>query len=141
MTYWLFKSEPGNWSWEDHKKLGDKGRPVKRSRNYQANNNMKAMRSGDLGFFYHSVNEKRIVGIVKVIREHYPDPTDESGRFGVVDVVALSDMPNPVTLMDVKMNPALENMVLVNNSRLSVQPVKRQEWREICRMGDVREIA
>lgn len=136
MAYWLFKSEPGNWSWQDHKKRGDNGCPVKRSRNYQANNYMKAMALGDLGFFYHSVNEKRIVGLVKITKEHYLDPTDDSGRFGVVDVVAVADMPDPVTLKDVKTNPNLEDMVLVNNSRLSVQPVTSREWREICRMGN-----
>lgn len=135
MAYWLFKSEPGNWSWEQHKALGENGRPPKRSRNYQANNNMKEMKRGDYGFFYHSVKEKRIVGIVRVTREHYPDETDKTGRFGIVDVVAIEDMPNPVTLGDIKSNPDLENMVLVNNSRLSVQPVAEREWQIICRMG------
>jgi predicted RNA-binding protein with PUA-like domain len=98
MAYWLFKSEPGNWSWEDHKKTGKKGHPVKRSRNHLANKHMKQMEKGDKGFFYHSVNEKRVVGVVEVVKEFYPDETDPTGRFGVVDVIPLADMPHPVTL-------------------------------------------
>jgi len=107
-------------------------------RNHQANNNMKAMKVGDKGFFYHSVNEKRIVGIVEVAREHYPDHTDESGRFGMVDVKTVGPVKTPVTLADVKANPKLSEMVLVNNSRLSVQPVTAPEWREVCRMAGVK---
>jgi predicted RNA-binding protein with PUA-like domain len=136
MAYWLFKTEPGTWSWDD---------PVKNGvehwdgvRNHQANNNMKAMKVGDKGFFYHSVNEKRIVGIVEVAREHYPDHTDESGRFGMVDVKTVGPVKTPVTLADVKANPKLSEMVLVNNSRLSVQPVTAPEWREVCRMAGVK---
>lgn len=136
MAYWLFKSEPNTWSWDDQVEAGtDTWDGV---RNHQANNNMKAMKKGDLGFFYHSVNEKRIVGIVEVAREHYPDHTDESGRFGMVDVKPVRPVETPVTLADIKANPKLEDMVLVNNSRLSVQPVTAAEWREVCRMAGVK---
>lgn len=132
MAYWLFKSEPGTWSWDDQVKKGvEHWNGV---RNYQANNNMKAMKIGDKGFFYHSVNEKKIVGIVEVVREHYPDHTDESGRFGMVDLKAVTSVKTPVTLAEIKANPKLEKMVLVNNSRLSVQPVTAAEWKEVCRM-------
>jgi len=139
MAYWLFKSEPSTWSWEDQKKKGKKGEPWNGVRNYQANNNMKAMKKGDYGFFYHSVDEKRIVGIVRVIGEHRPDPTDEKGRFGLVDIEAVEDLPNPITLEDVKKEPALHEMVLVNNSRLSVQPVREDEWKLICKMGGLKK--
>lgn len=135
MAYWLFKSEPNNWSWEDHKKLGKKGHPVKRSRNHLANQHMKDMKKGDKGFFYHSVKEKRVVGLVEVVKEFYPDETDPSGRFGVVDVIALKDLPNPVELKDIKAEPACKDMVLVNNSRLSIQPVSEKEWNTVCKMG------
>ncbi|MGB1088758.1 MAG: EVE domain-containing protein, partial [Alphaproteobacteria bacterium] len=107
-------------------------------RNYQANNNMKEMKIGDLGFFYHSVDEKRVVGIVRVIKEHYPDHTDPKGRFGMVDIEAVMDMPTPVTLADVKGDPKLaDTMVLANNSRLSVQPVTAAEWKHVCKMGGI----
>jgi predicted RNA-binding protein with PUA-like domain len=132
MAYWLFKSEPGTWSWDDHVKKGTEH--WNGVRNYQANNNMKAMKVGDLGFFYHSVNEKQIVGIVEVVKEHYPDHTDPKGKFGMVDLKAVKPVEKPVTLADVKSNPKLEKMVLANNSRLSVQPVTAAEWKEICRM-------
>ncbi len=136
MAYWLFKSEPGTWSWDDHVKKGvEHWNGV---RNYQANNNMKAMKVGDRGFFYHSVNEKQIVGIVEVVKEHYPDHTDASGRFGMVDLKAVQPVKTPVTLAEIKTNPKLENMVLVKNSRLSVQPVTAAEWKEICRMTGVK---
>ncbi len=137
MAYWLFKTEPGNWSWEDHKKTGDRGHPVKRSRNHLANKNMKTMVKGDKGFFYHSVNEKRIVGIVEVVKEHYPDETDPTGRFGVVDVVPVRDVPNPVTLKDIRGELGCEDMVLVNNSRLSIQPVQEKEWNIVCKMAGI----
>ena len=136
MAYWLFKTEPGTWSWDDQVKKGVEHWDG--VRNHQANNNMKAMKVGDKGFFYHSVNEKRIVGIVEVAREHYPDHTDESGRFGMVDVKTVGPVKTPVTLADVKANPKLSEMVLVNNSRLSVQPVTAPEWREVCRMAGVK---
>lgn len=133
MAYWLFKSEPGAWSWDDQvKKSVEHWDGV---RNYQANNNMKAMKKGDLGFFYHSVDEKRVVGIVEVVREHYPDHTDKSERFGMVDVKAVKPVETPVTLAEIKANAKLADMVLVNNSRLSVQPVTAAEWKEVCRMA------
>jgi len=133
MAYWLFKTEPGTWSWDDQVKKGIEHWDG--VRNYQANNNMKAMKTGDQGFFYHSVNEKQIVGIVEVAREHYPDHTDESGRFSMVDLKTVKPVTTPVTLADCKSNPKLEKMVLVNNSRLSVQPVSAAEWKEVCRMA------
>ena len=139
MAYWLFKSEPSTWSWDDQKKKGAKGEPWNGVRNYQANNNMKAMKQGDLGFFYHSVDEKSIVGIVRVIGEHRPDPTDEKGKFGLVVIEAVEDMPKPVTLDDVKKEPALHEMVLANNSRLSVQPVRDEEWKLVCKMGGLKK--
>jgi len=135
MAYWLFKSEPSAWSWENQKKKGTKGEPWSGVRNYQANNNMKAMKKGDLGFFYHSVDEKQIVGIVRVIGEHKPDPTDESGRFGLVVVEAVTDLPKPVTLADIKAEPRLKDMAILKQSRLSVQPVRDTEWKLLCKMG------
>ncbi|HMM14914.1 MAG TPA: EVE domain-containing protein [Parvibaculum sp.] len=135
MAYWLFKSEPSAWSWDDQKKKGAKGEPWNGVRNYQANNNMKAMKKGDLGFFYHSVDEKRIVGIVRVIGEHRPDPTDETGRFGLVLVEAVCDLPKPVTLADIKAEPRLAEMAILKQSRLSVPPVRDEEWKLICKMG------
>tara|TARA_R110000824_G_scaffold118960_12_gene271858 strand:+ start:16724 stop:17149 length:426 start_codon:yes stop_codon:yes gene_type:complete len=140
MAYWLFKSEPNTWSWDDQKKKGAKGEPWNGVRNYQANNNMKAMKKGDLGFFYHSVEEKRIVGIVRVIGEHRPDPTDEKGKFGLVDIEAVEDMPNPVTLADVKAEPRLSESMLLKMSRLSVQPVRDAEWKLICKMGGMKKV-
>ncbi|MEM6602993.1 MAG: EVE domain-containing protein [Pseudomonadota bacterium] len=137
MQYWLFKSEPEAWSWEAQKAKGLKGEPWDGIRNYQANNNMKLMRIGDLGFFYHSVKERRIVGIVKVIKEHYPDHTDSSARFGMVDVVAVCDVPSPVTLADIKAHPELQDIALVKQSRLSVVPVNDIQWNILCAMGDV----
>ena len=133
MAYWLFKTEPDTWSWDDQVKKGTEH--WNGVRNRQANNNMKAMKKGDQAFFYHSVNEKRIVGIVEVVRAHYPDHTDESGRFGMVDIKTVKPVTTPVTLADCKANPKLEKMVLVNNSRLSVQPVTAAEWKEVCRMA------
>jgi Uncharacterized conserved protein len=135
MATWLFKTEPSAWSWEKQKKKGAKGEPWSGVRNYQAAANMKAMALGDRGFFYHSVDEKRIVGIVEVTGLYRPDPTDETGKFGLVDVVAVEDMPKPVTLAEIKANPKLAGMVLVKNSRLSVQPVSPAEWQIICKMG------
>jgi predicted RNA-binding protein with PUA-like domain len=141
MAYWLFKSEPDAWSWESQKKKLPQGESLGESwngvRNYQANNNMKAMRLGDLGFFYHSVTQKSIVGIVRVVREHYPDDTDETGRFGMVDVAAVCDVPNIVTLSDIKSNPDLADFALIKQSRLSVVPVSQEQWNIICGMGGV----
>ena len=138
MKYWLFKSEPNTWSWNDQLKRGDKGEHWDGVRNYQANNNMKAMKIGDKGFFYHSVKEKTIVGVVKVVKEHYPDHTDKSGRFGMVDVEALYPVRKPVTLAQIKFEPALENLALIKQSRLSVVPVGKEEWKIICDMADIR---
>jgi predicted RNA-binding protein with PUA-like domain len=135
VAYWLLKTEPEAWSWEDQKKRGAKGEPWSGVRNYQAANNMKAMKRGDLGFFYHSGEERRIVGIVEVVKEYHPDPTDESGRFGMVDVKAVKALPTPVTLADIRSDERLAQMVLVKNSRLSVQPVSASEWQIICRAG------
>ena len=135
MAHWLFKTEAESWSWEQQKAKGAKGEPWSGVRNHQAANNMKAMKKGERGFFYHSGDEKRIVGIVEVIGEYRPDPTDETGRFGLVDVKAVADMPKPVTLQEAKQDPKLAEMVLVKFSRLSVQPVRDAEWNYICKLG------
>ena len=135
MAYWLFKTEAETFSWDEQKARGVKGEPWSGVRNHQAANNMKAMKRGDLGFFYHSGEERRIVGIVEVIGEYRPDPTDEKGRFGLVVVKAVSDLPRPVTLAEIKTAPKLKDMVLVKNSRLSVQPVTAAEWKLVCTMG------
>lgn len=133
MNYWLIKSEPGTWSWDDQVKKGVEHWDG--VRNYQASNNMKAMRLGDRCFFYHSVNEKRIVGIVEVVKEYYPDHTDPSGRFGMVDVKAVEPMPRPVTLAEIKLDERLAGLPLVRQSRLSVMPIDEESWRIICEMG------
>lgn len=138
VKYWLFKSEPNTWSWEDQKAKGKKGEEWDGVRNYQARNNMREMKKGDLGFFYHSVKEKRIVGIVEVLREAHQDSTTEDERWECVDVIAVTDMPEPVTLDEIKEEPKLEKMILVNNSRLSVQPVLKSEWKLICKMGGLK---
>jgi predicted RNA-binding protein with PUA-like domain len=135
MAYWLFKTEAETFSWEMQKKKGAKGEPWSGVRNWTAAGNMKAMKKGDLGFFYHTGDEKRIVGIVEVIGEYRPDPTDEAGKFGLVVVKAVKDMPKPVTLAEVKANPKLAEMSLVKSFRLSVQPVRDNEWKLICKMG------
>lgn len=138
MAYWLFKSEPETWSWDQQKAKGAKGEPWNGVRNHQAKLNMQAMKKGDLGFFYHSGAERQIVGIVEVIGEYRPDPTDESGKFGLVDVKAVRDVLKPVTLADAKAAPKLADMVLVKFSRLSVQPVTPAEWKVVCAMGGVK---
>ncbi len=135
MNTWLFKTEPETWSWEQQKAKGAKGEPWSGVRNYAAAKNMKEMKKGDLGFFYHSGKERRIVGIVEVIGEYRPDPTDESRRFGLVDVKAVKEFTRPVTLEDIKADKKFARMALVNNSRLSVQPVTPDEWKRICGMG------
>lgn len=139
MNYWLLKTEPETFSWEMQKKKGAKGEPWSGVRNHQAANNMKAMKKGDLAFFYHTGDEKQIVGIVEVIGEYRPDPTDESGKFGLVDVRALKDLQVPVTLVQAKADPKLKDMVLVNNTRLSVQTVTPGEWKHICKLGGVKD--
>jgi len=135
MNYWLFKTEAETWSWDQQKKKGAKGEPWSGVRNYQAANNMKAMKKGDLGFFYHSGDQRQIVGVVEVIGEYRLDPTDAEGRFGLVEVKAVGDFATPVSLSEIKANPALKEMVLVKNSRLSVQPVKAEEWKRIAKLG------
>ncbi len=138
MAYWLFKTEAETWSWDQQKKKGAKGEPWSGVRNHTAKLNMKAMKKGDLGFFYHSGDQKAVVGIVEVIGEYRPDPTDEKGQFGLVVVKAVKDMPTPVTLADAKANPRLAEMSLVNSFRLSVQPVRADEWKEVCKMGNLK---
>ena len=133
MRYWLVKSEPGSWSWDDHVKVGVE--PWNGVRNYQAANNMKAMKIGDKAFFYHSVKEKQIVGIVEVCAEAHPDSTTDDARWECVDIKALRPFTTSVTLEAIKAEPRLADMVLVNNSRLSVQPVSDAEWALICKMG------
>jgi predicted RNA-binding protein with PUA-like domain len=137
MAYWLMKTEPGTWSWEQQKKEGRKGAEWDGVRNFQARNNMRAMKKGDLAFFYHSGEERSIVGIVKVVQEAHPDSTDPSGQWECVDVAAVTDLVKPVTLAEIKATPGLKTMVLVRNSRLSVQPVTEPEWRKLCAMGGV----
>lgn len=137
MAYWLFKSEPGAWSWDDQVKSGRKGAEWDGVRNHQANNNMKAMKKGDRGFFYHSVNEKRVVGIVEVVKEWYLDPSDESGRYGMVDVAAVEAMPEPVTLAQVKADERLAELPLIKQSRLSVMPIPEDAWKILCARGGV----
>lgn len=135
MAYWLVKTEPGAWSWDDQ--VRDGTTHWHGVRNYQAANNLKAMRLGDLAFFYHSVDEKRIVGIVEVVKLYYPDPSDPKGIFGMVDVKAVKPMPNPVGLAAIKQDPALQHLALVRHSRLSVMPVDEAAWRHICRLGGI----
>ena len=134
MQYWLFKSEPNTWSWKDQLKKGEEGEHWDGVRNYQAANNMKSMEIGDLGFFYHSVNEKQIVGIVKVIKTYYPDHTDPKSIFGMVDIKAIKSVNQNVTLKEIKENINLKEMKLVKQSRLSVSPVTKKEWDIILKM-------
>lgn len=138
MAYWLVKSEPDAWSWEQQVKKGAKGEVWSGVRNHTAKRNLMNMKKGDRAFFYHSNIGKEIVGIVEVIREHYPDPTDRSGKFVAVDVKALAPLPQPVSLAAIKAEPALKDMALLKYSRLSVQPVADEEWRTICRMGGMK---
>ena len=135
MKYWLLKSEPDAWSWENQVKEG--ASMWDGVRNYQARNNLKEMKKNDLCFFYHSVTERSIVGIVKVVKEYYPDPTDKTGRFVVVDVKATKKLKNPVSLDQIKENSKLQDIALVKQSRLSVMPLKKNEWNEIIKMSSV----
>ena len=135
MAHWLYKSEPSAWSWEQQAAQGPKGTPWNGVRNHVAKQNLMAMKTGDQGFFYHSNEGKAVVGIVEVIREYYPDHTDETGRFGMVDVRAVEALPRPVTLEAIKREPRLAAMCLVTHSRLSVQPVTDEEWALIRTMG------
>lgn len=135
MQYWLFKSEPFKWSWEMQKAKGETGEEWDGIRNYQARNNMRLMKLGDRGFFYHSNEGLEVVGIVEVCALSSQDSTTDDERWDCVDIKAICDMPKFVTLKDVKANPKLEDMALVTSMRLSVQPVKKDEWIEVCRMG------
>ena len=137
MRYWLFKSEPNTWGWDDQVKKGDAGEDWDGVRNYQARNFMREMKIGDRGFFYHSMKEKAVVGIVEVIAEAHPDSTTEDPRWECVDIKAVKPVKAPVTLDQIKADPRLAEMVLVKNSRLSVQPVSDAEWRIICEMAGI----
>lgn len=137
MRYWLFKSEPSVWSWDMQVAKGAEGEEWDGVRNYQARNFMRDMALGDRGFFYHSQKEKAVVGTVEVSAESHPDSTTEDERWDCVDIRALAPFAKPVTLAEIKAHPDLAGMVLVNNSRLSVQPVTEAEWEIICRMGGV----
>ncbi len=132
---WLLKSEPSSWSWSQQVLAGGQGTPWNGVRNHTAKQNLMAMQRGDKAFFYHSNEGKEIVGIVEVIRTHYPDPSDLSGKFCMVDVKAVKALPRPVSLARVKAEPKLAAMMLATNSRLSVQPVTAEEWRIICQSG------
>jgi predicted RNA-binding protein with PUA-like domain len=137
MRYWLFKSEPDTWGWDHQVAKGDSGEEWHGVRNYQARNFMRAMRRGDQGFFYHSNIGKAVVGIVEVIAESAPDSTTDDPRWDCVTIRALRPFARPVTLADCKVEPGLAGMVLVNSSRLSVQPVTAAEWEIVCAMGGV----
>ncbi len=128
MAHWLLKSEPSTWSWAQQVEAGAKGTFWNGVRNHLAKKHLMAMRKGEKAFFYHSNEERAIVGVVEIIKPYYPDHTDETGKFGMVDVKAVQALKKPVTLAEIKADPRLADMVLVNNSRLSVQPVTDEEW-------------
>jgi len=133
MAYWLVKSEPSSYSWEqlvkEHRTFWSG------VRNFQASSNLKAMKSGDRAFFYHSGEDKAVVGIAEIVKEYYPDHTDESGKFGMVDVIPVAALPKPVTLAQIKAEPKLKDLALVRQSRLSVMPIDEKSWKLICAMG------
>ena len=136
MAYWLVKSEPSSYSWEQMVK---DGRTFWSGvRNHQAANNMKTMKTGDRAFFYHSGNDKAVVGIVEIVKDYYPDHTDETGKFGMVDVKAGTALKTPVTLAAIKAEPKLKNLLLIRHSRLSVVPIDEPSWRLICSMGGIK---
>lgn len=135
MAYWLFKSETSTWSWDQQKAKGDAGEEWDGVRNYQARNFMREMKVGDLGFFYHSQKDREIVGIVQVCAEAHPDSTTDDDRWECVDIKAVADMAQPVSLDQIKGMPELADMVLVKNARLSVQPVTKEEWDTVLGMG------
>lgn len=135
MAYWLFKSEPDEWGWPDQVARGPAGEEWHGIRNYQARNNMRLMQVGDLGFFYHSRTGLEIVGIVEVCATSHPDSTTEDPRWDCVDIRSVRPLEAPVSLEQIKRDPELSEMVLVKNSRLSVQPVTEQEWKHICKLG------
>ena len=136
MKYWLVKSEPDAWSWLDHVKAGVA--EWDGVRNHQANNNMKLMKEGDKAFFYHSVSEKQIVGVLEVVKEHYPDHTDKTGKFGMVDFKALFPVKNPVSLAQIKAEPRLLELALIRQSRLSVVPVSPTHWKILNVMAGIK---
>jgi predicted RNA-binding protein with PUA-like domain len=139
MAYWLMKSEPDSWSWEQQVKKGAKGEAWTGVRNHQAKLNLMKMKKGDRAFFYHSNIGKEAVGILEIVREAYPDPSAEPGSpWVVVDVKAVEPLPKPVPLDAIKAEPKLKAMMLVNNTRLSVQPVTPEEWKLVCRMGGLK---
>ena len=138
MKYWLMKSEPSTWSWEQQVKIGAKGEGWDGVRNYQASNNMKAMSIGDLCFFYHSVKERDIIGIVKVIKEYHPDPTDKTERFGMVRVSKYKELKKRVNLEQIKNDARLNHLALVKQSRLSVMPIDKKSWTIICNLGGIK---
>jgi predicted RNA-binding protein with PUA-like domain len=135
MAYWLLKSEPDSYSWDDQVKKGAKGDAWTGVRNFRARQHLTAMNKGDLAFFYHTGDEKQVVGIVEVIREAYPDPTDKEGAFKAVDIKAVKPLKKPVTLAAVKADKRLKEMVLAKQPRLSVQPVTAEEWKIVCGLG------
>ncbi|HWG03772.1 MAG TPA: EVE domain-containing protein [Beijerinckiaceae bacterium] len=137
MAHWLLKSEPSSWSWQQQVAAGAEGTSWNGVRNHQAKLNLMAMKIGDEAFFYHSNEGKEIVGIVAITKLYYPDPSDSSGKFGMVDVKAVKPLVSPVSLETIKHQPKLAKMVLVNNSRLSVQPVTDAEWKLVCKMGGI----
>ena len=138
MPCWLLKTEAETFSWDDQVKKGSKGEPWTAVRNFTARGHLKEMKKGERAFFYQTGDEKQVVGIVEVIRESYPDPTDEKKVFVAVDVKAVEPLPKPVTLAAIKQEPKLAAMALVKYSRLSVQPVSDAEWKTICRMGGLK---
>jgi predicted RNA-binding protein with PUA-like domain len=138
MAYWLFKSEPEVWSWDQQKAKGRAGEEWTGVRNYQARNNMRAMKLGDKGFFYHSNESRSIVGIVEVAKTVHRDSSTDDERWECVDIRAVKDVPKPVSLDQIKADKRLKDMVLVKNSRLSVQPVSDEEWKMICALGGVK---
>jgi predicted RNA-binding protein with PUA-like domain len=139
MAHWLMKTEPEEFSWDDQVKRGEKGEPWTGVRNFTARRNLQAMKKGEHAFFYHTGDEKQVVGIVEIIREAYKDPTDEKGVFVCVDTRAVKPFPKPVTLATIKADPKLKTMVLAREPRLSVQAVADDEWKMICRLGGVKD--
>ena len=133
MRYWLIKSEPNTWSWDDQ--IKENITMWDGVRNYQARNNLMSMKINDLCFFYHSVNEKKIVGIVSVTKEHYTDPTDKTKKFVAVDVKTKKSLKNPITLRQIKKEKKLSHLALVKQSRLSVMPIDKISWNLICKLG------
>ena len=135
MAYWLVKSEPGSWSWDDQVKKGTEHWDG--VRNHQANNFMKEMKTGDKVFFYHSGDERQVVGICQVAKEHYPDHTDTTGKFGMVDLKTIGPVKTPVTLKEIKADGRMDHLLLIRNSRLSVMPIDDKSWKIICTMAGV----